>query len=232
MSVTSTPKIYLCDYIRGFSDKEARYGLARRKYKKGELLTVHGVINNTSHFIHSGMLSLSLTHDSGNLKSLVFYGPNTVFPLGVVPHETPIGFEMVLRAFTDVEVTSFSYEQLRKMCADDGEFAAQILEQNCDFIGYLFYQDMNHAYTSTLELVCDILYLYLLDVKPQNNVIPLSQSDLANFVGISRQQLERILKNLREQKILSTKRGSIQIDDIRLLYEACSNDIRNFNPLP
>lgn len=231
MSATSTPKIYLSDYIRDFSDKEARYGLTRKKYTAGELLTVHGVINNTSHFIHSGMLSLSLTHDSGNLKSLVFYGPNTIFPLGVVPHETPIGFEMILRAFTDVEVTSFSYEQLRQMCAEDGEFAAQILEQNCDFIGYLFYQDMNRAYTSTPEQVCDILYLYLLDVQPENYVIPLSQADLANLVGISRQQVERILKHLREQKILSTKRGRIQIDDIRLLYHACSNDIRSYNPL-
>ena len=109
MAVHTTPKIYLSDYIRCFSGKEELYHLTRRKYKKGDLLTVPGTVNNTTHFIHSGMMHLSLTHSSGNVKSLVFYGPHTIFPLGVVPHETPIGYEMELRAFTDMEGTSFSY---------------------------------------------------------------------------------------------------------------------------
>lgn len=232
MGITTTPNIYLSGYIRSFSGKEAQYGLTRRKYKKGDLLTVPGTINNTTHFIHSGMMHLSLTHSSGNVKSLVFYGPGIIFPLGVVPHETPIGYEMELRAFTDMEVTSFSYETLRKMCVDDGELAAQILEQNCEFISYLFYQDMNRAYTSTPEHVCDILYLYLLNVRPKDNIIRFSQSDLAAFVGISRSQIERILKSLREAKIIATLRGSIQIVDPARLYDACSADIRGFNPLP
>ena len=212
MIIHTTPKIYLSNYIRSFSGKENR--------------------NNTTHFIHSGMMHLSLTHHSGNVKSLVFYGPGIIFPLGVVPHETPIGYEMELRAFTDMEVTSFSYQTLRQMCVDDGELAAQILEQNCDFISYLFYQDMNRAYTSTSEHVCDILYLYLLNVNPCDNVIPFSQSDLANLVGISRSQLERILKSLREAQVITTMRGSLRIIDVRRLYEACSADIRGFNPLP
>ena len=232
MSISTTPKIYLSAYIRDFSDKESRYGLTRRKIKKGELLTVPGTINNTTHFIHRGMMHLSLTHHSGNVKSLVFYGPNTIFPLGVVPHETPIGYEMELRAFTDMEVTSFPYGTLRRMCVEDGELAAEILEQNCDFISYLFYQDMNRAYTSTPEHVCDILYLYLLNVQPRDNIIPLSQSELASLVGISRSQIERILKSLREKQVIATLRGGIQIMDLRRLHEACSADIRGFNPLP
>ena len=232
MSISTTPKIYLSSYIRDFSDKESRYGLTRRKIKKGELLTVPGTINNTTHFIHRGMMPLSLTHHSGNVKSLVFYGPNTIFPLGVVPHETPIGYEMELRAFTDMEVTSFPYGTLRRMCVEDGELAAEILEQNCDFISYLFYQDMNRAYTSTPEHVCDILYLYLLNVQPRDNIIPLSQSELASLVGISRSQIERILKSLREKQVIATLRGGIQIMDLRRLHEACSADIRGFNPLP
>jgi len=232
MSINTTPKIYLSAYIRDFSDKEARYHLTRRKIRRGELLTVPGTINNTTHFIHQGMMHLSLTHSSGNVKSLVFYGPNTIFPLGVVPHETPIGYEMELRAFTDMEVTSFSYQTLRQMCVDDGELAAEILEQNCDFISYLFYQDMNRAYTSTPEHVCDILYLFLLNVQPKDNIIPLSQSELASLVGISRSQIERILKALREKQVIITLRGSIQIISIERLHQACSADIRGFNPVP
>ena len=231
MGIKTTPKIYLSDFVHRFSGKEERYGLARRVYKKGELLTVPGTINNTAHFIHSGMVHLSLVHISGNVKSLVFYGPNTLFPVGVVPHETPSDYIMEIRAVADTEVTSFPYTMLRRMCVDDGEFAAQIMEQSCEFIGYMFYQMLNTIYNPTQERVCDLLYLYLLNVAPENSVIPFSQSDLASLAGISRAQVERVLKRLRSHQVILTQRGSIQITDVGKFYALCSPDIRLFNPL-
>ena len=224
------PKLYLSGFVKDMESKLERYGAQRRIYKKDELLTSHGVINNTAHYIHSGIIHLSLSHSSGNLKSMNFFGPQTVFPLGVVPHENLIDYEMVLRAFTDVEVSSFSYPVLRRMCVEDGEMAAQILEENCEFIGYLFYQDMNHAYAPTFIRVCDILHLYLENVKPMNGTIPIKQEDLASLVGVSRPQLERVLKELRSKNIITTGRGSIQIKDATRLLGFCSTDIRSHHP--
>ncbi len=177
-------------------------------------------------------MRLSLMHSSGNVKALSLYGPNTVFPLGVKPHNSPFDFEMELCALTDLEVTSFTYEMLRQMCVDDGTFAADILEENCDFIGYMFHQTMNAAYTSASESVCDMLYLYLLNVDPKNQIVAFSQGDLASLVGISRVQVERILKQLREEGIILTQRGQMQVLSIRGLFAHCSHDIQEFNPLP
>ncbi len=230
MGIKTTPNIYLTHFVHRFSGKEEQYGLARKNYKKGELLTVPGTINNTAHFVHSGMVHLSLVHISGNVKSLVFYGPNTLFPVGVVPHETPSDYIMEIRAVADTEVTSFPYTTLRKMCVDDGEFAAQIMEQSCEFIGYMFYQTMNTLYNSSQERVCDLLYLYLTNVAPENDIVPFSQNGLASLAGISRAQVERILKNLRDNHIILTQRGSIQIVDAAKLHAFCSADIRLFNP--
>lgn len=226
----SVPKLYLSGYIKGFDKHIRAHSLTRRFYKKGELLTVHGEINNTAHYIHSGIFHLSLTHSSGNLKSMNFFGPETIFPLGVVPHENLIDYEMVIRAFTDVEVYSFPYPVLRQICVEDGETAAMILEQNCDFIGYLFYQDMNHAYAPTCIRVCDILYLYLESIKPLHDVISISQEELAHLVGVSRPQLERVLKGLREQHMIATTRCSIQVIDRPLLRASCSADLLNCTP--
>lgn len=229
MKKYTIPQLYLSGFVKNFESKLGRYEMTQKRYKKGEQLTVPGIINNTAHFIHSGIIHLSLTHSSGNLKSMNFFGPQTIFPLGVVPHENLIDYEMILRAFTDVEVSSFSYPVLRQMCVDDGEMASQILEQNCEFIGYLFYQDMNHAYASTYVRVCDILHLYLENVKPLDNIIPMNQEELANLVGISRPQLERVLKDLRTNQVITTTRGSIQIINTTRLLDQCSHDIRRLH---
>lgn len=223
------PKLYLAGYIRDFDRTASQYGLSSRTLSKGGTLTAPGVINNTAHYIRSGIVHLSLAHSSGNLKSLTFFGPGTIFPLGVVPHENLIDYEMVLRATTDIEVYSFSYPQLRELCVHDGELAAQILEQNCDFIGYLFYQDMNHAYAPTRIRVCDILYLFMRSIRAENRDIPLNQYELANLAGISRAQLERVIRELKEEKVIKTQRGNIHVESVERLLESCSSDIQSID---
>ena len=106
------PRLYLSGFIRDFDDIAEKYRLERRSYKRGESLTEHGIINNTAHYIRSALVLLSLTHSSGNLKPLVFFGPEPIFPIGVVPHENLIDYEMIMLAMTDVETYSFSYPTL------------------------------------------------------------------------------------------------------------------------
>lgn len=220
------PKLYLSDYVANFEDKITKYHLVPNTFQKGTTLTTPGVINNTAHYVQSGTLHLSLTHSSGNMKSLTFFGPKTVFPLGVVPHENLIDYEMVLEAFTDVTVYSFSYPDLRQMCVDDGNFAAELLEENCDFIGYLFYHEMNSVYASSYVRVCDILFLYYYHIHPVNTCISISQDELARLAGVSIAQLERILKSLREQSIIQTSRKMITILDKERLLQQCSDELK------
>lgn len=233
------PSFYINNYIRDFDAVAQAHGLKGRRLPKGSLLTIPGTINNTAHYVCSGIVHLSLSHSSGNTKSLFFYGPKTIFPLEVVPHENPIDYELVLQAFTDIEVISFSYPVLRQLCVENGELAAQILEQNCDSVGYLYYQQMNHAYSPTLIRVCDILYIYLASFQPRDGVIGLSQRELADLVGCSRPQLERILGALRSEGILSTGRGRLTVPQVSRLAEKCSDSLREtfsgagpFEPIP
>lgn len=49
-------------------------------------------------------------HDQGK-KSLNMFGPGTFFPVGVEIHEFRVEYEMILQAFSNIEVRSW----LRKM---------------------------------------------------------------------------------------------------------------------
>ena len=220
------PSLFLSGHLRDFEPIAARFGLRRQHYPKGSVLTTAGQINNTSYYICSGMLHLALTHSSGKRKGVVLFGQDTVFPIGVVPHENPIDYEMVLTAVTDVWVYSFPYPVLRKICVENGEFAAQLLEENCDFIGYLFYQDMNQSYTSTYTRICDILYLYDQTLQSSGSAFSLTQAELAELAGTSVPQLERALKALRAAGIIETSRKRFIIKDAKRLLLECSDDFQ------
>lgn len=219
------PSLYHAGHLRDFDTMAARYSLQHRFYPKGSILTTAGQINNTAYYICSGLLHLSLTHSSGKRKGVVLFGHGTVFPIGVVPHENPIDYEMVLTAVTDVWVYAFSYPVLRRMCVENGEFAAQLLEENCDFIGYLFYQDMNQSYNSTYTRICDILYLYDQTLQEASE-LSLTQAELAELAGTSVPQLERVLKSLRAAGIIETARKRFVVKDPVLLLAQCSDDLQ------
>ena len=219
------PSLFLSGYLKNFDPIAAQFALRRRVYRKGSVLTTAGEINNTAHYICSGMVHLSLTHSSGKRKGVALFGAGTVFPIGVVPHENPIDYEMTLTAVTDIEAYSFPYPVLRKMCVANGEFAAQLLEENCDFIGYLFYQEMNQSYTSTYTRICDILYLYDQTVRTSTE-LSLTQAELAELAGTSVPQLERALKSLRAAGIIETSRKQFIIRDLQKLLAECSDDLR------
>ncbi len=143
------PSIYLANYLNQFEEKIRRYDVQEMRLKKGEYLTKYGVINNTAYFIKSGIIHLSLGHDQGR-KSLNLFGPGTVFPIGVEIHEYRVEYEMILQALTDIEVYRMSYPTLKKIVQENGDFAGELLRENCDFIGYMFFDTINQTFEPCL----------------------------------------------------------------------------------
>ena len=220
------PSIYLANYLNQFEEKIRRYDVQEMRLKKGEYLTKYGVINNTAYFIKSGIIHLSLGHDQGR-KSLNLFGPGTVFPIGVEIHEYRVEYEMILQALTDIEVYRMSYPTLKKIMQENGDFAGELLRENCDFIGYMFFDTINQAFEPCLARICDILYLYLSKVHPSGSRIPLTQAELANIAGTSQAQMERSIRLLKNEGILDTSRKQIIIIDQEKLLAYCTLGMRS-----
>lgn len=220
------PSIYLANYLNEFEPLIQQYDVQKRVFRKGEFLTRLGVINNTAYYIKSGIIQLSLGHDQGE-KALNLFGPGTVFPVGVEVHEFWIEYEMILQAFSDVEVYSMSYPTLKKIAVENGAFAGELLRENCDFIGYIFFDTINQTFEPCLARICDILYLYLTKVKPPEAIIPMSQAELAKIAGASQAQMERSIQILKKEEILSTSRKQIAIRDEKKLLAHCTLGLRS-----
>lgn len=220
------PSIYLANYLQEFEDVIRSYDVREKQMKKGEYLTKYGVINNTAYYIRSGIVHLSLGHDQGK-KSLNFFGPGTVFPVGVEIHEYRVEYEMILQAMTDADVYQMSYPTLKRIVCENGDFAGELLRENCDFIGYMFFDTINQTFEPCLARICDILYLYLTKIHPSGSRIPLTQAELASLAGASQAQMERSVKILKKEEILETSRKSITILSPEKLLAHCTLGMRS-----
>lgn len=220
------PSIYLANYLNHFEELILHYDVRRQTMKKGDYLTTYGVINNTAYYVKKGIIHLSLGHEEGE-KSLNLFGPGTVFPMGVEIHEFRAEYEMIIRAFSDIEVYKMSYPTLKKIAMENGDFAGELLRENCDFIGYMFFDIINQTFEPCLARISDILYLYLTKVNPNNRKIPLSQSELAKIAGVSQAQMERSVKLLKEEGVLTTSRKQLTIIDEQKLLDFCTAGMKN-----
>lgn len=219
------PCIYLDKYMSDYEDYFREHADNHKKLEKGSYLTQYGVINNTAYYIKSGIMHLSLGHDDG-IKGLAFFGPGTIFPVGVEEHKVRGEYEMILRAMTDLEVYSVSYPGLKKMVQENGRFAGELFSENCDFIGYLFFDTINSTFESGLKRICDVLYLYLDKISPDQNRILLTQEELSELTGVSVAQTERSIRFLRNENIIQTGRRQIIVKDQNALLHHCSDGMK------
>ena len=215
------PSLYLSNYINEFEEIILKYDVNKKNFIKGEYLTNYGVINNTAYFIKSGIIHLALGHEQGK-KSLSLFGPGTIFPMGVETHDYKIEYEMIIQAFSNVEAYSMTYPTLRKMAEENGKLAGQLLKENCDFIGYMFFDSINQTFEPCLRRICDILYLYITKVEPKESKVPFTQAELASIAGASQSQMERSLKILKKEGIIETSRGQIKILNLYKLLAHCT----------
>lgn len=199
-----------------------------RQVKRGQVLTTLGAINNTSYFIKKGIIRFSLLNENGKEKTVSLWGPGEIFPIGVKVHHHKMDYEMVLTAFSKLEIYQFSYLQLRELASQNAPLAMRLLESDCDFISYLFYMSTSLAFSPVLTRICDVLYLYI----PEKNrnlkeaeLKNLSQEQLAAFVGASKPEVERALRYLRKEELIQTGRNHIFIPDVQNLLAHCSANI-------
>lgn len=220
------PSFYFCGKFT--ADAPLFQDFPRKIFQKGDTLSTYGAINNTAYYIQQGVLQFSLSHENGGEKTVGLFGPGSIYPIGVERHHHKMDFEMILTAFTNLEVTPVSYQQLRALAGEHRDFALRLLEDDCDFISYLFYTSTSLAFAPCLNRICDVLYLSLPAGHPsQAFTVKMTQELLATLVGASSAQVERALRQMREEKIIRTLRGEIRVLDEKKLLEHCSDSVRS-----
>lgn len=120
-----------------------------------------------------------------------------------------------------------SYPTLKKIATENGTFAGELLRENCDFIGYMFFDSINQTFEPCLARICDILYLYLTKIHPLSAKIRCRSQNLPALRERPLPRWSARFRILKKEGILDTSRKQIEILDEEKLLAHCTLGMRS-----
>ncbi len=160
-------------------------------------------------YIRNGTLAASYLHESGHYKSFCFYGKGYLAPL-YFPCDLNVHLSTVFTAVTDLEVYVFNRDKFEQYLFCDTELNKAMYRSYIDLVSLLVQDNANQLFCPGLEKISNFFYIYLENIKDQNNAIYLSQNEIMEFVGLNLQNVSKYLKILRDNHVIETHRNIIK----------------------
>ncbi len=191
--------------------------LPTRSFAKGSIILHLGDIPKCGYFIREGVIKNSTIDSTGVERPVVFDMQGEVFPIGYL-----MGFyeEAVYyyAAFTDVTVTELSREALDEILKSDGEVAyefssvlARRLIATQMRVEGLEQSRAADKLVYTLRFMCT-RFGTPLDTTHIRLGLNITQQELANFVGLTRETTAIEMKKLQSQGAIDYDRAQITVD--------------------
>jgi CRP/FNR family transcriptional regulator, anaerobic regulatory protein len=182
-----------------------------KRFKKGEIILVQGEVPECAYVVKSGIVkSYNLTL-SGEEKPIGFDVQDDLFPVawvyGKVEH-----VQFYYEAFTEVELHCVPTEEIRKYLAAHIKAQSYTLDRLVDrYVNMQLRINALEQSKASLKVLNTIHFLCLrFGTEVKTNVIrielPLTQQDLANFIGLTRETTGIELKKLQDNGILNRKK--------------------------
>lgn len=222
-------------YKDDFSEFESYLLLKKHKlvkYKKGDRLFNEFEFNESPtvyYYIIKGRAFVYGLTEDGSKKLMCYYDKGTFTNPCLDNEQFSIYQSEFMEAANDVDILIFEKSTIIEILKDNFNFTLKIISFNNDLISLLSYQCLTLPYLKSETKLCDFIYMsYYYNSLPQyynTHRINITQEEIANFIGITRTQVTRLLKILRKDLILQTYRGFIIILDVNSLLQRCSNVI-------
>ena len=212
------PAYYLADDFTQYEDLIAKYG-TRRKILKGSVLYGATSPQHLSYYIISGIARLSVINEEGRESIICFFGKGSIYPVNCM--ETSFTYEeyMELTAVTDLEVIEYRSDRILEMIEEDTGLAAAAIYRYNRYSIILVSKILMATYNNSLQLLSSFLYLF--EMQKDKEEIHMTQEDLGKITGISLSHTTRAIRILKEEGVIKTHRGRIEVLDFDLLKAYC-----------
>lgn len=198
-----------------------------RHYKKGDMIVCEGVSPSRSYAIKTGFVKVFLTTKNGEEKAVAFNAADDIVPLAWTfkKSETPLYY---YQAFTDCEV----YELPRESILEFTKQNPDIFRQLCNYLLDLDIDLKQHIHSLEQAKASDkIMHAFhflarrfgeKLDNANVKMLLPLTQQDLANFLGLTRETTGAQLKDLQQKGVITYQQQQyiVHTDRLRAALES------------
>ncbi|MBX2930452.1 MAG: Crp/Fnr family transcriptional regulator [Chitinophagaceae bacterium] len=193
-----------------------------KKIQKGERLFSEGDIIKGIWFIRKGFLKVELNGQQGRPLILRIAGRGAIFGHRLTTKH--IHHTNSATAISDVQFCYIPNNIFAKIACDSEALQQQIINQYLDELKHTEKKILELAHKSVKEKIADALLTlaetYQYEVKKQSFKITLCRQDIADFVGTTKEQVSKILKDFEKEgliKCTAKKFNYLNIPQLRLI---------------
>jgi len=207
--------------------KETQLGLLNNHcresdVKKGEIILRSGAL--TSHIVYL---------KTGYVKEFIV-GPNKKTQIiQIIKKHSYLGLHSLFgdrvnhysyTALEDLKICYIDIDVFKQLVRKNGDFAYELLVYVCRESLYNFFRFVTQSQKKINGRFADVL-LYLSENIYNSNVfeLPLSRQELAELIGVSRENTARVLTKFKDEKIINSSGKKIEIIKIDLLRTISKN---------
>ncbi|WP_176719931.1 Crp/Fnr family transcriptional regulator [Desulfuribacillus alkaliarsenatis] len=208
--------------------EEIANNITIKDYRADELVYSEGEPSNHIYIVVSGRVKITKVSSTGREKILhiirenEMFGEQALFENGVNPHsaktiEKALLFQIRLNTF-------------KKIIDEDHECATMLLEVMNLKLRQAYRQIINLSFKDTYSRLASRLFKLARDhgIEEEKGLLikaKLTQQELADYVGTSRETISRILSDMVQKEILIVDRHRIYIKDYQALKEVALGSI-------
>jgi CRP-like cAMP-binding protein len=187
----------------------------KEKYDYGKGSTIYCEGNSSNHIFYliKGEIKTFKNNEYGKELITRIYKRKSIFGLTTLLKNKP--YNENASALIDTSLIKITKKEFLDAVKENPRLSINVIDLLVDKLEKLKTHLIHLAYDSVRKKTAEILYELYIDGGSE--IIKISRKNLANLVGIAKESLIRTLTELKEEKIIKTKRKSIKIIDPKKL---------------
>lgn len=204
--------------FRGFNEIERQkllkcLGGKIEKCNTNETIMSHNEASDYLYIVLSGTAELAGYDYDGNKSLLSRFGKDSVF--GNVFFSPLSNDQYMVTATSECEILSFNYHNALFQCENVCKHHTRFLDNLFSLISKKIITNTQHIEVLTKRSIKEKLLAYFSQQEKENNspkfTLPISLSSLADYLGVDRSAMQREIKRLNDEKVISSKGRTIEL---------------------
>jgi CRP-like cAMP-binding protein len=213
------PVLKNCALFRGIGETDFGHlikclGAQMKNYKEEESVFLSGDEINFIGIIVSGVVEIRKESLAGNKHIVALLGPADIFAEGIVCTRNRIS-PVTVGVKEDAKILFIPYERIIKSCGNSCIFHISLIQNMMVILGEKNVKLNRKLELLTLKGMRDKLISYLLSEANEHNSsmfqIRLNQTELADYLNVSRTSMCRELSRMKEEGLIDYYRNSFKI---------------------
>ena len=191
-------------------------------YSKGSLIYKQGEKIDHFSYLKSGLVKLVRNIDDKNEQIICFARPLDFVSLLSIFSETYHQYSVI--ALEDSEICSLNLDEVKEMALHNGRFALSLAEKINRASDNIILTMLNIRQRRLLGRIAYIL-LYFANEVYKSDVfdMPVSRKEIAEFIGMTTENVIRTLSEFRQDKMIRINGKTIEIADKEKLVQISLN---------